>query len=85
MAIFTKLQRSQNAHRRLNRKYLNSGNTAKNRTYCNYHAYVMEIQHNKGKILPKAERSKIFKEICRSEDYIPQNRKGKLPGKRGKK
>ena len=83
MSKFTKLQRSQKAHRRLNRKYLNSDNTAKNRTYCNYHAYVHEIQQKRGKILPKAERSKIFKETCRYENYIPQNRKDKLIGKRG--
>lgn len=69
MARFTKLERSNKAHLRLNKKYLSRENTAKNRAYGNYHAYCLEVQNRTGRIIPKAKRAKMFEEMCRIDGY----------------
>ena len=69
MARISKFERSNRAHIRLNRKYISKDNTARNRAYGNYHAECVEIQRRTGRIIPKAERAKIFKESCRYEGY----------------
>lgn len=69
MARITLFERSNRAHIRLNRKYISAANTARNRAYGNYHAECLEIQRRTGKIIPKAERKKMFTNWCRYEGY----------------
>ena len=58
----SKLERSQRAHERLNRKYnFDLPSSARNRAYGNYHANVMDRQRAAGKVLPKSERESIFR------------------------
>ena len=71
MAKMTKLQRSNNAHLRLNRKYHSRDNTAKNRAFGNYHAYCVDEQRKLGRVLTKVERKKLFADSCRLDGYKP--------------
>lgn len=56
----TRLQRSQEAHADLNRKWRSQGNTAKNRAYGNYHADCYDQQERIVRVLTKNERRKLF-------------------------
>lgn len=71
MARISKFQRSQKAHARLNKLYLNRGNTDKNRALGNYHAECIDRQSRSKKVLSKQERRKMFKWWCNYEGYKP--------------
>ena len=55
-----KFERSQAAHRRLNKSWHEKGNTDKNRAYGNYHADCYNQQRDKGRLLTKNEKKKLF-------------------------
>ena len=69
MKKLTKFERSQRAHKRLNKLYMSRGNTDKNRALGNYHAHCIELQNMDGKVLPKQQRKKLFQYWCREEGY----------------
>lgn len=60
----TKFELSQQAHDRLNVKAHLEGRNK----YSNYHAMIIEIQRNVGRIIPRSEREKVFKEFVESDN-----------------
>ena len=72
----SKFERSQQSHDRLMRSWHGKGNTDKNRAIGNYHSDCIDIQKEKGRILTKQEKRKLFSWWW---DYEVNNKNGKRP------
>lgn len=62
MAIFTKLQRSQNSHLKLQHKYTDFPGLKGDILY-RYHRNIIKIQHANKRIISKSERRKVFNTV----------------------
>ncbi len=74
--MFSKFQRSQAAHLRLNSKHFSLNGSDKSRCLSNYHADCYDTQKRLDRILTKTERKQLFDyyyadEICNKKIKYP--------------